>query len=81
MAATWVREIEDSADKAQGLAMRARDAFHLQNPSEAIQLIEQACELERRWHSEPIWERLKHAIHNEISLQTDQYIAEGSSAL
>lgn len=71
MAATWVREIEATAARAQQLSMQARDAFLEQNPSEAIRLIEQACELERRWHPEPVWQSLERAIRNELSLKTD----------
>ncbi len=71
MAATWVREIEAAAAKSQQLAMEARDAFLQQNLCEAIKLIEQACELERRWHPEPVWQLLEQTIRSEISLQTN----------
>ena len=71
MAAIWVREIEAASAKAQELAMQARDAFLRQNLCEAIKLIEQACELERRWHPEPVWRRLEQAIRHEISLPTN----------
>lgn len=71
MAATWVREIEAAAAKAQELAMQARDAFLQQNLCEAISLIERACALERRWHPEPVWQQLEQVILSEIPLQTN----------
>lgn len=81
MAATWVREIEAAAAKAQELAMQARDRFFQQNLCEAIKLIEQACELERRWHSEPVWQLLEQAIRREVSMQANGCTIDAFSTL
>lgn len=68
MAATWVREVEMTAAQAQEFATMARDAFLQKNMDEAMRCINQACDLERRWHRQPIWELLRKAIHDETSV-------------
>lgn len=55
-AASWVREIEAAAARAEDLAAQALDALEQNDPNGSIRLIQQACELERRWHSKPVWQ-------------------------
>jgi hypothetical protein len=66
-AASWVREIETAAGRAEELATRAIDALKTHEMSRSVELIQQACELERQWHSKPLWRQLELAILNEIA--------------
>lgn len=57
-AATWLRGVEQAAAKAEGLAKSAVSLAVSGQLLQAFSFARQACELEREYRSEPIWQTL-----------------------
>ncbi len=64
-AASWLRRVEADAAKAQELATQARDASLRNEHLRAIDLIDQACQLEAAWHQSLVWHPLSLAVQAE----------------
>lgn len=61
-AANWLAEVERDAKQAEAKAAKAAELAEGRKLAEALQLADQACAIERRYHTKLIWQPLRDEI-------------------
>ena len=61
-AAQWLERVEQDAKQAEAKAARAAELAESKRLFEALTLVEEACALERRYHTHLVWQPLREAI-------------------